>query len=209
MLTEAERAAAGGIQQRHQARVAAIRSDVCLSDHGKRSALARATLAAREGMAKLRADSGARTAQRRADLERTLFGPGPKSAAGTDVLAARDARDRAAQISTPAEAAGMLARAERAGDASLARAIFEKCWDQVGELDIGDHWADVGAGYLASRPKDQAAAAELGELLSPTPTDQIRDRITTELQVPAEVARGDLQALAAERGDPDESAGAA
>ena len=99
MLNDVERGAAATVQRRLAQQVAAIRADDHLSDDGKRSAIARATLTARAEMQTLRDVSGERDAQQRADAEHQLFGLGTR-AVGGDLLAMRDARDRAARITT-------------------------------------------------------------------------------------------------------------
>jgi hypothetical protein len=201
MLNDEERAAAESIQRRHLREVAGIRADGDRSDRGKRSAIARVTLAARSAMAELRAASDARDSQRRADLQFRLFGMGARDR-GADLLAARDARDRAAKIRTPAEAAQMLEHAERAGDTSLARAVFERAWDAV-PTAIGSAWGDVGAAYLAGKPQVHADAAELADMLTSSPHTRMRDRLSTRVETPEEVATGSLEALAADRASPE------
>ena len=199
MLNDKERATAAEVQQRLRRTVSVIRANPNLSPQGKRSAIARATLEARAGMAELRSASDARDSARRADLEFRLFGLGTKDGS-TDVLAARDARDRASRIKTPGEAAQLLAGANRAGDTSMARAIFERAWDMA-PADPGGHWAGVARSYLDNRPAAQRDAAELAGLLDGTSADRFRDRVATEILPPDEVKAGNLEALAAEPGD--------
>jgi hypothetical protein len=196
MLTDDERRQAATIQQQHARRVAAIRSDAHLSPQGKRARIAAASVAARDQLAALRHTSDARNTQLRRDLEFKLFGVGARDG-GTDILAARDARDRASRVKTPAEAAQLLASAQRVGDTSMARAVFEHCWNQL-PTDVGSHWAQVGASYLDGRPQARTDAEQLAALLDGNSGDALRDRLSTELLLPAEVSRGDLNALARE-----------
>lgn len=184
MLNPQERDAAQALRIAHERRLRAIRQDRTLSVTGRQQAMARAVLGTRGALKQLRADSDARDARRRRQLETSLFGPG-KRTASADMISARDAADRAAAVKTPGEAMQLLRRAELAGDAALARAVFSRAWGSYSDAEKG--WGDVSRAYLENRPEDNAAAGELAAMLSPGKADRMIDRIHTDLAQPGDL----------------------
>ena len=73
----------------------------------------------------LRRQEQERVAERVAELERQVFGPVRTGSgdAASHAISVRDAQDRAARITKPAEARELLRRAEQSNDGVLARAI--------------------------------------------------------------------------------------
>ena len=109
--------------------------------------MAKAVLAARAQVEKLRSEFVAERETRRKNLERIAFGiTGEPSA--FELMAMRDAQDRAAKISTAEEAQAMLHRANQANDESLAKAVaqaaFNKGWTEVAN-NFADMWGKRGA----------------------------------------------------------------
>lgn len=201
MLTPQERDAARTLRIAHDKRLQAIRADKTLSVTGKQQAIARAVLGTRGALKQLRADSDARDARRRRDLEARLFGHGGGRAA--DMISARDAAERAAACKTAAEAQRLLHTAELNGDAVLARAVFAQAWASFSDMKPG--WGAVARGYLENRPEDNAAAAELAGILDPGRGERMSDRICTELAQPSDLM-GSPEAIAA-RAEPQTAGG--
>lgn len=198
MLNEIERGAAAAVRRALSREVEAIRADDRLSADGKRGAIARATLSARADMRTLRQGADAREEQERHEAQYRLFGVGTRGV-GTDLLAARDAHDRAERITSPAEAAQLLDRAERTGDISLGRAVFARVFDMsIGGGELSGQWGTLGAAYLDKHPEAREDADLLAALASPSVEDRGRDRLATELMLPDEVRTGQLEAIAAD-----------
>ena len=198
MLSPEDRAKATQVMKAHRAAVDRIRDDVTLSREGKRRAMARETITARNTLAQLRSTSDTRGAQQRRDLERKLFGIGTRTS-GTDVIAHRDAADRAAECKTPAEARRLLSRAETTGDQQLARAVFAEAWARHSDMEPG--WGELGRSYLERRPDDNTAAAELAALIDGNGADRLSDRLYTQVSIPPEIAGAQLEVLAANAPD--------
>ena len=194
MLTPDERGQAGQVMKAHRAAVERIRSDVTLSREGRRRAIARETITARNTLAQLRSASDTRSAQQRRELEFKLFGLGTRTS-GADVISHRDAADRAAECKTPAEARRLLSRAETTGDQQLARAVFAEAWARHSDMEPG--WGELGRAYLERRPDDNAAAAELAALIDGNTADRLSDRLYTQVPMPSEIAGAQLEVLAA------------
>ncbi len=104
-----------------------------------------------------------------AQLHRAAFGiddltAGGSAADATSVaISARDAGDRADQLTTPAEATALLQRANAMGDETLARAVGAKAHS------MGAPWDPVLKAYIADRPKQGRAVNQLRSM--PTTTE--------------------------------------
>jgi hypothetical protein len=101
--------------------------------------MAKAVLAARAHVDKMRSDFVAERETRRQNLHKMVFGNSGGDA--SELIADRDARDRAEQISGPEDAKAMLHRAKQNGDDSLARAVAEAAFRR-GWLEISKDYAD-------------------------------------------------------------------
>ncbi len=130
-------------QRAYAQSIDAIRSDERLSRVGRRRAMAAAFLKAEEELRHLKQSEHEATTRRRRELERDLFGAGSRRA-NTATASYRDAEDRAQQLKRPEQALALLSRAERNGDALLARAIAARAWDRT--------WTPVLDAYAAERP---------------------------------------------------------
>jgi hypothetical protein len=122
------------VQRNLDEAIAPIRADTTLSDSGRRTKLAKETLAARKRAAELKDEFQAARESRRTVLERRVFGiTGDTSP--TDILVMRDSRDRAAQLESADDGILALKLASQAGDTFMARAVAQvaaaKGWGSV------------------------------------------------------------------------------
>jgi hypothetical protein len=132
-----------------------IRDNPSYSHEGRQREIAKVFLAHRKKAADLRNEFTAASKARRLELERRLFG----LPAGGDVLAYRDAVDRADAIRSTEGAESMLARAQRSGDTLLARAVAAHAFNRG--------WNTVASSY-AVEAGHTAALDELGDLRGST-----------------------------------------
>ncbi len=138
--------------------------------------LAKALRDAQAQLDALQRDEQAQIAARTRQLNRRLFGLG-EHAAGATVLAHRDALDRAARLTDPAEAKRLLARAERTGDDLLAQAVAHHAAE--------NRWSDVIDAYLRERPQHVDAYTELVAIKRHQNSPQARFHQTLGYVVPA------------------------
>ncbi|WP_380161561.1 hypothetical protein [Kineococcus sp. R86509] len=172
--------------------IEAARADTNLSEIGRQRLMAQAYLKARAQMEHLREEETETVRGRRAELERRLFGLDKPTAA--DVITVRDAQDRAEAARNADEASKLLARAERIGDQTLARAVAQVSADR-GYWHTFDEWS-------RTRPDTHELIAELGDiddLLDPT--QRVGRDMAFALQVPDELKAyahnpGQLQKIA-------------
>jgi hypothetical protein len=116
------------------------------------------------------------------------------------VIAARDADDRAARLGNAEEAKAALARAEKNNDASLARAIALRAYEESRAPFGGSGWGDVLRGYSGSRPGVADDVAELAQITSSSLQTDFMRGIQLHVMKPGELERygdGQLEALAA------------
>lgn len=165
-----QREKAERIRGEYNKAAAAIRANNDLSDEGQRRQLAEAWVKTKKELDQLAATERAELATRRADLEQRLFGA--KSLSGwTDTgglaISARDASDRAAQLTSPEEAANLLTRAEQDGDELLARAVARQCMtasDAAMTSAIAREWEQVAGTFIDARPSLMSTVQELAEI---------------------------------------------
>jgi hypothetical protein len=181
----------------------AIRAKTHWSTDAKNGALARAHADAEAKMAELQQTAAGETAADRLAAHRRAFaGPIPGVDPGSLVVSNRDAADRAERLTSPADAAAMLARAERSGDEPLARAVAAAAFDQVSAIGaIGDPgpWGQVVDDYAARRPGKADAINELAQLSGSSQLNA-RNLFAFVLPKPPEIAHlqhGQLQTLIA------------
>ncbi|MEV7692490.1 hypothetical protein AB0N73_04065 [Microbacterium sp. NPDC089189] len=74
----------------------------------------------------------------------------------TDIIAFRDAQDRADQLKDQAQALVMIERAMRQGDTSLAHAVFRRATEA--------HWPDVKNAFITEHPTLKDVVRELNWL---------------------------------------------
>jgi hypothetical protein len=117
------------IQQRLNETVESIRANRSLTAAGRKREIAAATLEARRKADQLRNEHAAERQEYRYTRQRIAFGK-YTGATGSDVIADRDARDRAAQLKAPGDAKAMLAKAILHNDESLAKAVAAHAYDR-------------------------------------------------------------------------------
>jgi len=189
------------IRENHERRNASIRARTELTDQAKAALLARSYTDAQSHMTELQRSATADTADRRARAERSAFGtadlPGD---AATLAISLRDAQDRSATLTSPTDAAALLARAERSGDELLARAVAGHAHDQAGSAlgGLDPSWSNLVAAYTASRPAAARHVATLRDL-QPSTEGSLRSTFAYVVPRPAELSNtpaSQLDALA-------------
>ncbi|WP_419994767.1 hypothetical protein [Streptomyces boninensis] len=169
-LTQATRAAtpqptpgetkSANIRGLYQQGIRNIRSDRNMHAERRKVEAARLYTTTRAALRKVLKEQHAADDDAFPKLERKLWGFDLERATATNKASLdttiRDAQDRAAGIRKQADAARMLAQAEQAGDAILARAIGKRAHDM--------DWDDVVADYLSTRPSSAKVYAEAGAI---------------------------------------------
>lgn len=120
---------AGEVRARFADRVGAIRSNARLTRDGKAAAIGREYLAAKSALSKLRGDEVSAPKQRRDELHQEIFGL-PKGADVGTIIAYRDARDRASQLTKMDDAVKLATSAQKSGDMQLLTAVIERSVSQ-------------------------------------------------------------------------------
>ncbi len=195
MVMNRNLAAADDLRQRASDEVNRIRAVSRYTDDHKRAAIARVYAQAHEKMTRLTAESGADDADVKARSNRRAFGsddlPGDR---GSLAISSRDAADRVAGLTTSADAAALLERAEMGSDEVLARAVashaHRQSTDGLTARDPG--WGDVVDTFAATRP---AATDAIGTLRSHQTTPSVRVLWAFVLPKPAELSNLDLGAI--------------
>ncbi|WJL95881.1 hypothetical protein QSU92_01245 [Microbacterium sp. ET2] len=135
----------------HWGRIKQIDADAELSDEGKKAQRDRFAESARERLRALRAEEEARVDAKISELERRL--DGATGTSSTDVIAFRDAQDRAERLDDADDAKRMLDRALRSNDKSLAFAIFRRALDA--------NWRGLVADFTTAQPQVAGVAQDL------------------------------------------------
>jgi hypothetical protein len=125
MISDQDEARALQIQRAFTGEVERVRSSPTLSAKGKARRIAELKLNTQAQQRQLREAAEERTNTVLRQAHGRLFGIQGTSA--QEVIAARDAADRAATISTIEEARARIGQAERDGDRQLAAAIAARC----------------------------------------------------------------------------------
>jgi hypothetical protein len=165
-----------GLQRQLDQTVAGIRSNKSLNHAGRRREIARATLEARKQAAKHKAEFVAERERQRDAMARIAFGSYTDNN-GSDLIAARDARDRADGLETPEAAQKMLDAAFLNSDEPLAKAVAAKAYSR-GRRDVFDRY-----GSMFDR---QHFIDKLDELPS-GPNTSTADNIMFHIRAPREV----------------------
>ena len=204
-IDSATAAKAEGILQIYSRTVQGIKDDSRLTSEAKAADLAKAYTRAQTDMATVQAAVEQQEAATVDRLARRVFGNTPTT--GSDVVAQRDADDRAARLTTPEEAQAALSRAEANGDTSLARSIALKAY-QEGSNGIaaavgGAGWNDVLASYSGARPGVAQDVAELTSVRKASPQKSLnRAALFGAVAKPSELARysdGQIANIAAQQ----------
>jgi hypothetical protein len=142
-----------------------IRGRRDLTPEAQRVAIARAYQDAQAKMERLQQDAAERYQRDRARLERQLFGG--EDNFGADAMNQRQAREMAAQLNDPQQAADAYRRAVRDGDKAYARAIASHAPDMATIPDFGAAWQGVVQQYTQSSPARAEAYEQLANLHEP------------------------------------------
>lgn len=136
------RAEAERLQHQWNRTISTVQSDTTLSEVGRREKLEQERATARERMKKLREQEDGLVATKKQALEKSLFGM--SSTDPNRIIAYRDARDRARQLTREDEARELLTSAKLSGDSSLAQAILAAA--------IPNNWTAIVREYADSNP---------------------------------------------------------
>lgn len=131
-----------------------IDRDPNLSPEGKTAAKAEVNTAARESLRTLSRKETEAINMKVRDLEKQL--DSKMGSTATDMIAFRDAQDRAEKFDNPDDAKRVLERAIRSEDTSLAHAIFRRAIDA--------NWRDVIATFGSEYPDKKDIVGELAYL---------------------------------------------
>lgn len=153
------------IREAFQRKAEKIRARQDLTPQAKQVALARAHQAAAERIAAAHDADRQQYQERRATLEKRLFGQ--REVSGTDALSARDARERAAQYTHADEALRAYQRAARDGDRDMMRALGNWATDQAAMPRLGEAWEPVVQAHAANTPGYAQTLEELRSLREP------------------------------------------
>lgn len=173
-----------------------IRDRIELNPAAAQARIASVYLKAKTAMDGLNSANPARRAADLATAKRKLFGIDDLTTGATPAdrasmaMSFRDAQQRAAQLTTTAEAQALLDLADQSGDELLARAVGNAALSGLG-MD------DVGQAYLAARPQQAKAYDALRGL---TRMGSIAEILEFVLPMPPEltqVSDSQLTALAA------------
>ncbi len=165
--TTPERDQALRAQQRYVDTLNRIRNDRDLTDEARRRHAAEVWTATRKELDGLQAKERERLTKREQELERRLFGLAAGGLDASAAISARDAQDRASRLSRPDEAAALLARAERNGDQTLAKAVAHHALLQSREAmtrDVEHAWDGVVGAFLDARPHMETVVDELAQI---------------------------------------------
>jgi len=121
-------------------------------------------------------------------------------AAASVAIAARDAADRAAQITDPRQALDQFTQADARGDETMCRALAQQAWAMSASGIGGPAWAELLDAFVATRPRAEAAINTLIQLNRRSASATLADAWRFVLPKPSELGSlGDYQirALAA------------
>jgi hypothetical protein len=142
-----------------------IRNRQDLNPQAREVAIARAYRNARDGLARAQQADADRYQRQRSLLERRLFGAEDNS--GHNAMSQRSAREMAAKLNDPREAAATYQRALRDGDSDLCRAIASHAADLASQPIVGAAWQPIVQQYVEGNDRRSKAYNELSELADP------------------------------------------
>lgn len=183
---------AGDIQDRFNKTVTAIRSDGDLTEDARTRRLAVAHKSAEGEMDRLRQRWGGGASVSAESLTRQVFGASAVS--GMDAISARDAGDRASQITDADEALRLVRWSMDNGDDVLAQAVARHAFDRRGEF-IGGDWGGVVDAYAEARPAIAEKLTELANVRRDTINTSLAAGFIFSIHKPRELERLGLTAL--------------
>lgn len=164
-----------------------VRANKDLTPEAKRIQIARHYSDAKTAIDAMAASKPNETAAQVAAAKRAAFGiddlvsgASPAERA-TMAMSYRDAQQRAAQITNPAEALHLMGIAEQSGDELLVRAIGNASLQGFGMSEVADH-------YLAQRPAQAEALQRVHDLQRPPSLATMLEHVVPK---PAEVSNLD------------------
>ncbi|MFF9625386.1 hypothetical protein [Streptomyces griseosporeus] len=146
-------------------KLAHIRGRRDLTPQAKQVAIARAYQDADQKMQAAQAAAAEQYHRDRQRLERQLFGAADTF--GADAMNQRQAREMAAQLTDPKQAAAAYQRAKRDGDTAYQRAIASHAADMATVPIFGDAWKGVVQEYVQGSPAKAEAYQQLTNLSEP------------------------------------------
>jgi hypothetical protein len=185
------------IRQRLEAKLTAIRSNMDLSQQGRRRLIAAAYKDAAGKLSDL-SENFDRTASLTAEqTARDLFGGSYLT--GADAISQRDAEDRAAQLENGDQALALLARAQRNGDQHLARAVASVAFERSQHPLTAPTWQPVVQAFADANPGTAAKLQQLADLRRDQTTNGLTNAILLSTPKPSELDGlndGQIQELA-------------
>lgn len=158
------RTEAAGIIKRANGTRDSVNNDRTLSDTGKREKLDKERARIKTQLGDLKARERELISNKRESLERQLFGlSSTNSSDPHQLIAYRDAQDRATKLPDSTAAAALLASANRSGDRTLAAAIAAHALALVeprGAL-VSNGWRTVVNDYAEKYPSDGDSLVDL------------------------------------------------
>jgi hypothetical protein len=148
------RAEAASAQRTYGSQVQNVNSDTSLSAEGKAAQKQQISANAKAALSALRAKETAAIDMKVRDIEKVLDSKVGSTA--TDIIAFRDAQDRAERFENPEDATKALERALRTEDRVLAHAIFRR--------GIESNWRPVIAAFGNANPDKKDVVTELAYL---------------------------------------------
>ncbi|WP_238422694.1 hypothetical protein [Gordonia sp. 'Campus'] len=137
------RSKAEQVRNQYERETQAINNDTSLSDSGKRERVSAYHDAAKAKMQKLRQNEVKLVEDRKQQLSQDLFGlSSTTSSDPNQIIAYRDAQDRASKIESGEEAQRLLDSATLSGDKSLTSAILARAFNEGWSKIIDKHAAD-------------------------------------------------------------------
>ena len=191
------------LQKQYVARLDALRSRKDLSDDGRRRQIAKLKVETSDAMRKLTQENTAATERSKRRLLDRVFGNAAVPA--SQIVAHRDALDRAAKIQTAKEAADALELATFTGDHQLARAIAMRAYDRAqGPSVVSREWANIVNAWAENEaPSIQEALTELSQSTQ-THTERLLQQMQFSVSEPAELKGKNADHLARDADNTDD-----
>jgi hypothetical protein len=174
------------IRSRYTEQLEHIRANADLSDDGRQRRIAEVYKAVKTELNGLWQTERQDLSARFSNLEQQMFGAASGGYAvdsATRAISARDASERANQLTGPDEAASLLRRAEADRDELLARAVARRCVemsDSAPTRQVGQEWDKVAGAFVDARPGLEPVVEELAEIESLS-----KNQIISPYSVPA------------------------
>lgn len=189
---------ASQLKKQYTARLEALRNRRDLSDEGRKRQIAKLQVETKDAMRKLAQANNEATEQRQRRLLDRVFGT--TGALPSQIVAQRDAMDRAAKIKTADEAAKALELARFTGDHTLAKAIAMRTYDfATGDRAISGEWVDVLNRWAQDEaPAIDEALTELSQIHADqaAPSTRLTQGMQFSIPDPSELAGKNADMLA-------------